>query len=202
MLLLQSSGGSAGNAETNGTAARAELSILRTRVDELTQRLAAANVELNRQHSGTGLGRLELLERRAARADTLQEDIRLKQRLIDTLCQAAESARDTIERQEAEIVKLCQATNDMAMACSDMAERIEPTEHALRILRWGNFEYYTVMEGDTCRTIAQKATIYADADKHVMIRQANRGTVEDLDHLTPGEVLVIPRYPESGSYEF
>jgi hypothetical protein len=201
-ILLLSFGASAGNAETNSPTARAEVSILRSHVDNLTQRLAAANVEINRRRAPAGPGRLELLERRAAKVYALQEDLRLKKRVIDSLCQAAEEDRETIEKQETTIVRLCQATNDLAEAHADLAGRMEPTRRALQILRWGKFEYYTVAKGDTCRTIAAKATIYSDADDHIMIRQANRGTVDDLDTLTPGEVLVIPRYPESGSYEF
>ena len=202
IILLLSSGASAGNAETNSPTARAEVLILRSRADDLTQRLAAANVELNRRHATAGPGRLELLERRAAKVYALQEDFRLKERVIVSLSRAAEEARETIEKQETEITRLCQATNELAMAHAELSRSMEPTRRALRILRWGNFEYYTVMKGDTCRTIAAKATIYGDAEKFVMIWQANRGTVADLDTLTPGEVLVIPRYPESGSYEF
>jgi nucleoid-associated protein YgaU len=202
LILLLSSGASAGTAESNSPTARAEVSILRSHVDNLTQRLAAANVEINRRGTTAGPGRLELLERRAAKVDALQEDIRLKKGLVESLSQAVEEARGTIEKQATEIARLCQATNDLAMAHADLAGRMEPTQRALQILRLGNFEYYTVMQGDTCRTIAAKARIYGDADKHMMIRQANRGTVDDLDTLTPGEVLVIPRYPESGSYEF
>ncbi len=202
LILLLSSGASAGNAETISPTARAEVSILRSHVDSMTQRLAAANVELSRRHATAGPGRLELLERRAAKVDALQEDLRLKKRLIANLNQAAEEARGTIEQQATEIASLSQATNDMAMAHADLVARIAPTERALRMLRAGNFEYYTVMQGDTCMTIAAKATIYGEAGKHIMIRQANHGKVDDLDTLTPGEVLVIPRYPESGSYEF
>jgi nucleoid-associated protein YgaU len=202
LILLLSSGASAGNAETSSPTARAEVSILRTHVDSMTQRLAAANVELSRRHSTAAPGRLELLERRAVKVDALQEDIRLKKSLIESLSQAAEEARGTITQQATEIARLCQVTNDMAMAHAELAARIAPTERALRMLRSGNFEYYTVKQGDTCMTIAAKATIYGEAGKQILIRQANHGKVDDLDTLTPGEVLVIPRYPESGTYEF
>ena len=69
-------------------------------------------------------------------------------------------------------------------------------------IRLGKYEYYEIQPGDTCESIAQKPTIYGDSTKSTLIRQANRGGVEDLDNLQPGEMLVIPRFDTSGTYEF
>ncbi|NCC53451.1 MAG: LysM peptidoglycan-binding domain-containing protein, partial [Spartobacteria bacterium] len=66
----------------------------------------------------------------------------------------------------------------------------------------GNFEYYEVREGDTLSSIAESPLVYGDAGKAEWIRQANSRRVDDLDDLRQGEMLIIPRFPPSGKYEF
>ena len=42
--------------------------------------------------------------------------------------------------------------------------------------------------------------IYGDPSKSEQLKQANAANIKDLDNLKAGEVLIVPRFRESGSY--
>ena len=75
-------------------------------------------------------------------------------------------------------------------------------QKALEQFWLGHYEYYEVRDGDTLPSIAGQAAFYGDPDKAIWIEQANFSHVKDLERLRPGEVLIIPRFPPSGRYEF
>ena len=50
---------------------------------------------------------------------------------------------------------------------------------------------YTVKAGDTLSKIAKEQL--GDANAHMKIFEANRGTLTDPDKITPGQILTIPK---------
>ena len=146
--------------------------------------------------------RLGELERKAMAYDgfvvTLDKRERMIAQLTNQLAQAqTESAArgDEIATLKTQILSL---TNHVA--------RLEATGKSLRStieqLLTGSFEYYEVKDGDTIESIAALPTIYGDASRSEWIRQANWKRVEDVDHLRPRQMLIIPRFPPNGRYEF
>ncbi|MBN1670916.1 MAG: LysM peptidoglycan-binding domain-containing protein [Kiritimatiellae bacterium] len=84
----------------------------------------------------------------------------------------------------------------------NLADKIEGLRNTLHEYRLGRFEFYEVQAGDTLNTIAADPLVYGDATKAELIRQANRRRVKDIDSLRPGEILIIPRFPPSGKYDW
>jgi hypothetical protein len=89
-------------------------------------------------------------------------------------------------------------TNNLASLTS--SEKL--LRNTVEQLLMGNFEYYEVRAGDTLESVAAQPTIYGDASRQEWIRQANGKRVEDIDHLRPHQMLIIPRFPPNGRYEF
>jgi chaperonin cofactor prefoldin len=96
--------------------------------------------------------------------------------------------------------------NSRMAALSNMLQEAQANELKLKAtveqLVLGHFEYYEVKRGDTIESIAEKPMIYNDASKAAWLRQANRGKVKDMDHLTEGEMLIIPRFFSSDLFAF
>jgi len=134
-------------------------------------------------------GRLAELERKALAYEAVQGQIEYKDAMIETMRSALDETRTTLEAQRKEILAL---SDKIAAQTADLSASAE--EKA--------YEYYEIKEGDTVESIAAQPSVYGDAARHVLIRQANRGHVKDLDRLVPGEVVIIPRFPASGRYEF
>jgi hypothetical protein len=110
--------------------------------------------------------------------------------------QAESAARgDEIATLKTQILSL---TNHVARL-EAMGKSLQST---IEQLLTGSFEYYEVKDGDTIESIAALPTIYGDASRSEWIRQANWKRVEDVDHLRPRQMLIIPRFPPNGRYEF
>jgi len=174
---------------------------LRKQVEDLTGALAAASITIDEMTSTNRLSRLVDMERKAFEYDALSVKLRLKDQEIARLTRELKVAREAIAEQAARISLLSIRTNEMSRYVSKLEGEQAPLKEALRLIRLGRYEYYEIKKGDTCESIAAQAAVYGDAKKHVLIRQANRASVEDLDSLVPGEMLVIPRFSVSGRYE-
>ena len=185
----------ADTAETNAAAdARIEqVRILSERVTDLTGDLAAANVRIAKLSSPRGTGKLHALERKARERDVFQARVKTSEATIAGLMEQLAVQQKHVDAQASEILGLRKETNELSVAIQNIKEEVAPLKQALDVIRFGNYEYYTVLMGDTCRSIAAEPMIYGDPAKHSLIRQANRTNVADLDALAPGEVLIIPR---------
>jgi DNA repair exonuclease SbcCD ATPase subunit len=146
--------------------------------------------------------RLEELERKAMAYDgfvaTLDKRERMIAQMTNQLAQAqAESAArgDEIATLKTQILSL---TNNV-VRLEALGKSLRSTIEQLLI---GSFEYYEVKDGDTIESIAALPTIYGDASRSEWIRQANWKRVEDVDRLRPRQMLIVPRFPPNGRYEF
>lgn len=146
--------------------------------------------------------RLQDIERKAIAYNGMVEKIEKRDKMIADLSQQLDESRMVNSNMQVQLDELQVQVKTLA----DSTKRLQQSEKALQStveqLLLGNFEYYEVREGDTVESIAQQPTIYGDVTKAAWIRQANRSRVEDIDALQMNEMLIIPRFPPSGRYEF
>lgn len=174
--------------------------LLELRVDELNKLLTEANRQLDLvEKSG---GRLQALEHKAAQYDLLTLTLDDKTGLIAELQNRLADTEAVVQRLESELAEAQDAKSDIEARYSELEATVEPMRTALRTLRLGKYEYYTIKPGDTLESIAAQPMIYGDAAKAALLRQANVGHLSDLDSLIPGEVLLVPRLEGTSRYEF
>lgn len=173
---------------------------LQQRLDELSQLLATIPPRGDNLRPADQ-ERLQALEKKAQWSDALAMELHNANAKTETLYTELAASRKRIAELRSALTHLQGRTNDLEQKVADLSNKVDPMQETLRILRSGNYEYYTVRRGDTCKSIAAQPSIYGDESKHLLIRQANRGQVADLDHLTPEELLIIPRPKGDTSHE-
>jgi hypothetical protein len=149
-----------------------------------------------------GMGKLQELERKKFESNNLRIEIARRDEQINKLLETLAETMGFIERQNELLKTVKEKKLLLADQILELEGKLDTHKKTLDLLRLGDFEYYEVKEGDTCRSIAANPLIYNEASKEQYIRQANRGHIEDLDSLVPGQMLIIPRFPASGRYEF
>lgn len=164
---------------------------MQQRIEEMTELLAAASARPNDQGGREGL--IQALENKARKGNALAAELNALNSKTESAQENLTANLKIISAMTLSIKQLHARTNELELAISDIAGKLVPMEENLRMLRLGNYEYYTVRAGDTCKSIAAQQFVYGDETKHVLIRQANRDQVTDLDHLAPDTVLIIPR---------
>lgn len=171
-------------------------------VERLQSALSAAQSQLHDAKTRYNPGRLLDLERKALSYAYLNEALEQQNEKIAELERqlAEEKYLTTIQAQEVERLK--RRLQQVASNESAMKEQIVRLRETIDQLRMGNYEFYEVKAGDTLESIAELPMIYGDASKANQIRQANVRRIPDLDNLSVGDVLVIPRFQASGRYEF
>ena len=170
------------------------------RIDEMSDLLTMDYAQ--QADSQAIAGQIQSVEKKAQWSEALALEVRSLTAKTDALNTELAESKKALAEMKARIAFLHARTNELEQALSDVSSKIGPIEDTMRTLRMGNFEYYTVHPGDTCKSIAAQPFIYGDESKHTLIRQANRGQVTDLDHLTPGESLIIPRPKGETLHEF
>lgn len=175
---------------------------LRAKISNLERQLAGAKSIISESRAKKEEGYLEKLERKALAYEAASSAIAERDRALAVLQEEVNELRAENGLLKTEVKALATATNELTASIEILRKESEPLKEALTLIRKGKFEYYQIKEGDTCESIAAKPSIYNDSKKHILIRQANRGGVADLDNLAPGEVLVIPRFSIGESYEF
>ena len=161
------------------------------RIDDLSEMLAASyQQQYDLQHKD---GELQSVEKKAQWSDALVIELKTLSAKTETLNTELTESKKTLAEMTAKMGGLHARTNELEHTIAEITGKLGPIEDTMRTLRMGNFEYYTVHPGDTCKSIAAQPLIYGDETKQTAIRQANRGQVADLDNLAPGEVLIIPR---------
>lgn len=164
---------------------------MQRRLDEMTELLTAANQQqYDLQHKD---GQLQSVEKKAQWSDALAIEVKTLAAKTEALNTELAESKKTQAEMNAKIAFLHSRTNELEHTIAEISGKLGPIEDTMRTLRMGNFEYYTVHPGDTCKSIAAQPLIYGDESKQSVIRQANKGQVADLDNLATGEVLIIPR---------
>jgi FtsZ-binding cell division protein ZapB len=134
----------------------------------------------------------EVLTREVMR---LQAENKRAQQQYDALKEENEGIKAELSDKDENIQSLETESEKWKAKSEGLRETIE------RLLL-GEFEYYEVKEGDSIQSIAANPMVYGDPSRATWLRQANRRQVKNPDNLSPGEVLVVPRFPRNGSYEF
>ncbi len=147
-------------------------------------------------------GELSVLLEKAATTDALTRELEEIRARFDRLQQQCEALKEEVETCKMEQKK----TLDSVQSLKDSAEKWKVKAAGLREtverLLLGEFEYYEVKEGDTLQGIAANPMVYGDVARATWLRQVNESRVKHLDNLRKGEVLIVPRFPRNGSYEF
>ena len=142
------------------------------------------------------------MEKKAKWSDALAIELRALSAKTEALNAEITESKNAVAQMSAKLTFLHSRTNELEMVIAELTGKLGPIEDTMRTLRIGNYEYYTIHPGDTCKSIAAQPYIYGDEARHTLIRQANREQVSDLDNLTPGEVLIIPRLKGDAIREF
>lgn len=169
-------------------------------VQTLRQALFHAQDQIKDITSKYTPGRLNDLERKSMAYGYLREKTEFQERKIAELERqlAEEKCLTTLQAEEIQRLKSRVAEIDEIEARHQA--KVSALKNTINELRLGNFEYYTVQrDGETLSYIAGLEMIYGDPTRSEQIRQANAAHL-DLENLRAGEVLVIPRFRESGAY--
>ena len=175
---------------------------LEREMSEMRALLAAARLRIQESTPPVRAGRLGELERKALAYEASRGQVKYKDAVIASLQADVKEAREREAAQRRKLREKSGLVAALTARVSALQNENAQTRKALDLLRLGQYEYYEVKEGDTVESIAAQTTVYGDAARHVAIRQANRGHVEDMDRLVPGEVLIIPRFSTSTRHEF
>ena len=148
------------------------------------------------------VGQLSELLGKASKSDALEQEVReLWRQLDDVRKQISTLKEELAETRTArdEVMEELESFKARAEKWDSVTDGLRET---IKRLLLGEFEYYEVKEGDSLQSIASNPLIYGDVSRAAWLRQVNEGLVSHLDKLQPGEVLVVPRFPRNGSYEF
>ncbi len=149
-----------------------------------------------------GYGMLAELLEKAAKADALAREVDE----VRAEHERVQKQRDALKKEVEAIQAELRAKAEKIQACKDDAAKWKTKATGLREtierLLLGEFEYYEVKDGDSLQGIAANPMVYGDPARAAWLRQVNDGRVKHLDNLAPGEVLIVPRFPRNGTYEF
>jgi septal ring factor EnvC (AmiA/AmiB activator) len=175
---------------------------LEKEISELKTALEESNSQLGEFQAKDGAARLEDLERKAVGYAAMQSTLKKKDEAIAALqMQIEEQQKQAVELQD-QIDSLRAENGELQAKMKAFDKSQKALQQTLEQFWLGNYEYYEVAKGDTLESIAAMPNYYNDASKAVWLRQANAGHVKDFTNLTPGEVIIIPRFPPNGRYEF
>lgn len=147
-------------------------------------------------------GRLYDLELRAEKAATLVHDLAAAEKSLVALQKECDETKTELARVSKERDTAQARSETLQDVVDSLNKQAKGLRQTVRRLLLGEFEYYEVKEGDSLASIAANPMIYNDPSRANWLRQANDGRVKDLSNLRTGEMLVIPRFPQNGSYEF
>lgn len=170
-------------------------------VQNLRQALFHAQDQIKDITSKYTPGRLNELERKSMAYGYLREKVEFQDKKIEELERQLAEEKCLTTLQAEEIQKLREKVEQIEVIEAKYQAEIRGLKNTINELRLGNFEYYTVQrDGETLEDIAGLEMIYGDPSKSEQLKQANAANIKDLDNLKAGEVLIVPRFRESGSY--
>lgn len=175
---------------------------LQQKVTNLQQNLTVTQGQLQDYRVKTSESRIQDLEKKAIEFAALQNTLRKRDDQINDLRLQIDDLNAQIAALQTQVDSLQLETGQMRFERNDMETALKSLQKTLEQFWLGHFEYYTVQDGDTLKSIAAMPQFYGDGNKAIWIEQANFNHVKDVNRLRPGEVLIIPRFPPSGRYEF
>ncbi len=152
--------------------------------------------------AASGVGQLSKLLEKASMADGLAREIKEARLELDQVVKQRDSLKDDVKALGSERDQMKQSLGQLQEQATEWEKKKAGLRETINRLLLGEFEYYEVKQGDSIQSIASNPLIYGDPSRAVWIRQANEGRVKHLDNLRQGEMLVVPRFPRNGSYEF
>ena len=176
--------------------------LMKQELDRLQSQVRSENAWANNFAVRSKPGRLKSLEIKAAKYELLYGELKISSNTIDSLKHALVEEKSAKSECQEEVLRLRSQVKDLMAANTELEMMERVLQDRVDQLLLGNFEYYEVRTGDTLSSIAESPLVYGDAAKAEWIRQANSRRVDNLDNLHQGEMLIIPRFPPSGRYEF
>jgi FtsZ-binding cell division protein ZapB len=149
-----------------------------------------------------GYGMLSNLLEKAEQAEVLTREVMRLQAENKRAQQQYDALKEENEGIKAELSDKDENIQSLETESEKWKAKSEGLRETIERLLLGEFEYYEVKEGDSIQSIAANPMVYGDPSRATWLRQANRRQVKNPDNLSPGEVLVVPRFPRNGSYEF
>lgn len=173
---------------------------LQKRVDLLTGR----NDHMMLQGGGknSAFGQLSRLKEKATLVEKMErevEKIRLENKHLQ---KQNEQLLAQVDSSQEKLIVAQGAADDLQRKNEQLKEKNKGLRATISRLLLGEFEYYEVKTGETLQTIAANPMIYGDASRASWLRQANEERVPNINHLRDGDMLIVPRFPRTGSYEF
>jgi hypothetical protein len=147
-------------------------------------------------------GQLAKLQKKAMLSDELAREAEKIRAQHEGLLEQVASLQRDLEIAKKEREEALEKIEPLKQEVQKWKERSAGLRETIGRLLLGEFEYYEVKAGETLQSIAANPLIYGDPSRALWLRQVNEGRVRRLDDLQPGEMLLIPRFPRTGSYEF
>ncbi|MDF7808039.1 LysM peptidoglycan-binding domain-containing protein [Pontiellaceae bacterium B12219] len=150
----------------------------------------------------SGYGMLSNLLEKAKQSESLSRELKRIQAENEHLQRQYDALKEENEDIKTALSGKAEIIRSLEMESEKWKEKSEGLRETIERLLLGEFEYYEVKEGDSLQSIAANPMVYGDPSRAIWLRQANHRQVKNPDNLSPGEVLVVPRFPRNGSYEF
>lgn len=179
---------------------RAQYLTLRETLGEMVAMLPAEGAT-RAGYEGT-FGQLSAVLEKAEQVDALIIQVGELKKEVALLQEQRDQLQVELEKAQTERDEVLESVQGLKDADEKWAKTVDGLRETIKRLLLGEFEYYEVKEGDTLQSIAANPMVYGDATRAAWLRQVNEGQIKHLDNLQPGEVLVIPLFPHTGSYEF
>lgn len=149
-----------------------------------------------------GFGMLTDLIQKAERVEVLSREIEEVQAELNMSKEQHDKLKDELSTIRADWEKESSIIKTYKGDVEKWKTRADGLRETIERLLLGEFEYYEIREGDTLPGIAANPMVYGDPSRSIWLRQVNKDRITSSDNLVAGEVLVIPRFPRNGTYEF
>ena len=166
--------------------------------NELRLQLGQSGALLSKEKQGY----LISLERKAKEHDVIQRMLVNREQRIKELTELVDEEGAFNARLRDEIEGLLDKNLDLAAKLAESEELRLALKETINQLWLGQYEYYEIKKGETIESIASLPHVYGDVNKAAWIRQANQTHLASTEHLVEGQVLIIPRFPHNGRFEF
>ncbi len=178
---------------------RSQYLTLRETLGEMMSMLPSEGTDLGIKGA---FGQLSALLDKAAKSDALEQKVKELEKELDALKKQRDTLQDELEKARDDREQAREDLKGYKEADEKWSATVAGLRETINRLLLGEFEYYEIKEGDTLQSIAANPMVYGDASRAVWLRQVNEGQIKHLDNLQPGEILIIPRFPRDGTYEF
>ncbi len=193
--------------ELEKKAGERDLYLARTReLQKKLDLLTGRNDHVMMQGCGGGnspvFGQLSKLKEKATFAEQMSRLVEKLRRENERLIKKCDDLGKELIALSEKSVASSQRVVDFEKKNEKLEEKNLGLQETIGRLLLGEFEYYEVKTGETLHSVAANPLVYGDSSRAGWLRQANEGRVRDLNRLRDGDMLVVPRFPRTGAYEF